>query len=188
MDASLQSPRDRSLVRIMTCLMLLCALCWVAGCSGIRGRNSTQTVSEDRFFKNPLSKRKAREIVDPDAGFAEYDLAMAKFEKKEYEVAAKEFKAIAKKFYDYPVEEDAMYMVAECYYADQRYAWAQDEYDGLIKKFPSSRYLEKTTKRLFTIASIWLNGDGTAKTDELIQVSATDVRDPEKVQRKPITH
>ncbi len=188
MDASLQSPRDPFPVRLITCVALVCALSWITGCSSMGGRNSRETVSEDRFFKNPLAKRKAREIVDPDAGFAEYDLAMAKFEKKEYAVAAKEFKAIAKKFYDYPVEEDAMYMVAECYYADQRYAWAQDEYDGLIKKFPSSRYLEKTTKRLYTIAVIWLNGDGTAKSDELIQVSATDVKEPEKVNRKPIPH
>lgn len=188
MDASHPYCCSRSLARLTACLVLVCALCWVTGCASVRGRNSTSQLSEDRFFKNPLAHRKPREIVDPDAGFDEYDAAMAKFEKKEYAVAAKEFKAVAKKFYDYPVEEDAMYMVAECYYADQRYAWAQDEYDGLIKKFPSSRYLEKTTKRLFTIASIWLNGDGTAKTDELIQVSATDVTEPEKVERKPIPH
>lgn len=187
MDASPYAPRYCSPARIATCWLLVCALGWGAGCASTQGKGVTQA-NKEPFFKNPLAKKKAREIVDPDAGFPEYDAAMARFEKKEYQAAAKEFKAIAKKYYDYPVEEDAMYMVGECYYADQRYAWAQDEFDGLIKKFPSSRYVEKSTRRLYTIAAIWLNGDGSTKTDELIQVSSTDVTEPEKVQRKPIPH
>ena len=187
MDASYQNSRCCSPVPTAGCCwLLLCALGWVVGCASTKGSGVTTQANRDPVFKNPLAQKKAREIVDPDAGFPEYDAAMVKFENKEYAAAAKEFKAIAKKFYDYPVEEDAMYMVGECYYADQRYAWAQDEYDGLIKKFPSSRYLEKTTRRLYTIASIWLNGDGSTKTDELIQVSSTDVLEPEQAQRKAV--
>lgn len=189
MDASSGYLRTALPTRCLASWLLVCALCHVLGCASTRGgalaNNDRDSIS---VFKNPLAKRKPRQIVDPDAGYAEYDLAMAKFEKKEYQAAAKEFKAIAKKFYDYPVEEDAMFMVGESYFADQRYAWAQDEYDGLIKHFPSSRYLEKSTRRLYTIASIWLNGDGSTKTDELVQVSATDVTAPEKVQRKPVPH
>ena len=190
MDASPLHSGTAFPTRLAASWLLVCALCWAVGCASTRGSGTTASNDRDdlSLFKNPMAKKKPRQIVDPDAGYAEYDLAMAKFEKKEYGVAAKEFKAIAKKFYDYPVEEDAAFMVGECYYADQRYAWAQDEYDGLIKHFPSSRYLEKSTRRLYTIASIWLNGDGTAKTDELVQVSATDVTDPEKVQRKPVPH
>lgn len=190
MDASSRYPQAAFPIRLMASWFLVCALCHGMGCASTRGSGLTADNDRDSIsiFKNPIAKKKPRQIVDPDAGYAEYDLAMAKFEKKEYQPAAKEFRAIAKKFYDYPVEEDATFMVGECYFADQRYAWAQDEYDRLIKNFPSSRYLEKSTRRLYTIASIWLNGDGSDKTEELVQVSATDVTNPEKVKRKPVPH
>ncbi|MES2789781.1 MAG: tetratricopeptide repeat protein [Planctomycetota bacterium] len=188
MDASSQQPGHCIAARDIACWLLICALSWSAGCAGTGSKATGSQVTSNSVFRNPFGKKPAREVIDPDAGFDEYDVAMAKFNKKEYDAAAKEFKVIAKKFYDYPVEEDAMFMVGECHFAQQRYAHAQDDYDGMIKKFPSSRYLEKSTRRLYTIAAIWLNGDGSTKTDELIQVSSTDVTTPEKVERKPIPH
>lgn len=185
MDASFTFSRHFP-SRFAVCGLLICALCWLAGCSSIRGKGGTAQASSKPLFTSPFDKKKTREIVDPEAGMDEYDASMVKFEKQEYDVAAKEFKALAKQYYDYPVEEDALFMVAECRFAEQRYGWAQDGYDGLIKKFPSTRYLEKSTRRLYTIAAIWLNGDGTTKTDELIQVSATDVTKPDVAQHKPV--
>lgn len=186
MDAS--SPTIGFLIsrHFAVCWLLICALIWGAGCASSGGKSTGAQATTNSIFKTPFEKKKPREIVDPDAGFDEYDLAMARFEKKEYDEAAKQFKAIAKKYYDYPVEEDALYMVAESRFAAGRYAWAQDGYDGLIKKFPSSRYLEKSTRRLYAIAAIWLNGDGSTKTEELVQVSATDVTKPDAVQRKKL--
>lgn len=166
------------------CMLLVCALIVATGCASGAAGKTTKVSAPASILHNPFAKKPPREIIDPDAGLAEYDLAVAKYEKKDYDGAIKDLKAIVKKFYDYPVEEDALFMIGECRFAQQRYAWAQDDYDRLIKKYPSTRYLEKSTRRLYAIGAIWLNGDGTAKTDELLQVSATDVTDPQSVKRK----
>lgn len=189
MEASFKPRRWNRMARLSACGLLLCTLCWVTGCAGMRGKKSDTAVSSQSTFKNLFeSRKKTREIIDPEAGLDEYDLAMVKFEEKKYDEAANDFKAVAKKFYDYPVEEDALFMVAECRFAAKRYGWAQDGYDGLIKKYPSTRYLEKSTRRLYAIGAMWLNGDGSSDTKELIQVSATDVTQPESVERKPMVH
>jgi len=182
MDASCH--RRRHLIPRAACwpfAVLMYALMVAAGCaSGGIGKSGQST----SLFKNPIGKQPRREVIDPEAGLEEFDAAMAKHDKQDYEGAIADFKVIVKKYYDYPVEEDAMFMIGECRFKQERYAWAQDAYDGLIKKYPSTRYLEKSTRRLFAIGAIWLNGDGTPKTEELMQVSATDVKDPEAVQRK----
>lgn len=185
MDASFKPFPVLSYARWLACWMLCCALCTAMGCASTRGKGAdAQASSSNAFTRMFETKKKTREIIDPEAGLDEYDAAVAKFNQKDYETAAKEFKAIAKKFYDYPVEEDALYMLAECRFAQKRYAWAQDAYDGLIKKYPSTRYLEKSTRNLYAIGAIWLNGDDSSDTKELIQVSATDVTQPSAVKRK----
>jgi outer membrane protein assembly factor BamD (BamD/ComL family) len=187
------------LLRVAPCslawsLAAVCALIVTgSGCATGKSSPGTSVLGKEdsnkngSFFYNPFAKKPPRTIIDPDAGLDEYDAAVAKFEKKEYEAAAKDFKGLIKKYYDYPVEEDAMYMLGETRYAEKKYAWAQDAYDGLLKKYPSTRHLEKSTRRLFAIGAIWLNGDGSEKTEELLQVSATDVTDPQAVQRKELT-
>lgn len=187
------------LLRIAPCslawsMAIACALIVTgSGCATGRKSPGTSVLGKDDSSKttsgiyNPFAKKAPRTIIDPDAGLDEYDAAVAKYEKQDYEAATKDFKGLIKKYYDYPVEEDAMYMLGETYYAQKKYAWAQDAYDGLLKKYPSTRHLEKSTRRLFAIGAIWLNGDGSDKADELLQVSATDVTDPQAVQRKEIT-
>lgn len=185
MDASVQNRDGFRLGRIAWLVVLSCALTLGTGCATGRSSSAGKT-AESSFFKNPFANKPRREVIDPEAGLEEYDAAVAKYEKKDYDGAVADFKTIAKKYYDYPVEEDSMFMIAECRFAQKRYAWAQDAYDGLIKKYPSTRYLEKSTRRLYAIGATWLNGDGNEKTDELMQVSATDVKDPQAVQRKPM--
>jgi outer membrane protein assembly factor BamD (BamD/ComL family) len=173
-------------------LVTVCALLASAGCASMSGKKSTvsnsdfskKDVESASFLKNPFAKKPPRQIIDPELGLPEFDAAMVKYEKKDYTGAEEDFKAIVKKFYDYPVEEEALFMIAECRFDEKRYAWAQEGYDALIKKYPSTRYLEKSTRRLYAIGAIWLNGDGSAKTDELMQVSATDVTDPDSAKHK----
>lgn len=188
MEASNQLHNHLSLSRYLACWLLVCAVGGSVGCSTTTRRDTAKTGGLNQFSNLLHHKQKAREIIDPEAGLDEYDAAMVKFEKKQYDEAAQDFKAIAKKFYDYPVEEDALFMVAECRFAAKRYAWAQDAYDGLIKKYQSTRYLEKATKRLYAIGAIWLNGEENTDTTELVQVSASDVREPKTVQRKPVPY
>lgn len=59
-----------------------------------------------------------------------------------------------------PIEEDALFMVAECQFAQKRYSWAQDSYDELLERYPSSRHLDDATRRLFDIAHTWMGVPG----------------------------
>ena len=83
-------------------------------------------------------------------------------------------KKVAKKYKESPVAEEALFLVAEARFARQRYAWAQDGYDELIKQFPSTRYLDQATRRLFTIAQIWLQSPTAVTVDDIQQVNFED--------------
>src|SRR5690606_7646769 len=65
--------------------------------------------------------------------------------------------------YGDPIEEDALFMVAQCQFAQKKYSWAQDSYDRLLEKYPSTRHLDEVTGRLFEIAHTWM---GFPKPDE----------------------
>ncbi len=58
--------------------------------------------------------------------------------------------------YGDPVEEDALFMVAECRYHQKKYSWAQDSYGELIERYPATRHLDAVTRRLFEIAHMWM--------------------------------
>lgn len=58
--------------------------------------------------------------------------------------------------YGDPIEEDALFMIAECQFAQKKYSWAQDSYDTLLEKYPSTRHLDDTTRRMFDIAHEWM--------------------------------
>jgi len=55
------------------------------------------------------------------------------------------------------IEEDSLYMAAESQYAQQKYAAAQESYEDLLVRYPSTRHLDPTTRRLFAIARYWLD-------------------------------
>jgi tetratricopeptide (TPR) repeat protein len=46
-------------------------------------------------------------------------------------------------------------MIAECQFQRERYSWAQDSYDRLVKEFPGTRYLNTYARRQFEIARFW---------------------------------
>lgn len=58
--------------------------------------------------------------------------------------------------YGDPLEEDALFMLAECQFAQRRYPYAQDSYDDLLNRYPSTRHLDAVTRRLFRISQYWL--------------------------------
>lgn len=55
-----------------------------------------------------------------------------------------------------PIEEDALFMKAECQFDQKRYATAQDSYDALLTRYPSTRHLDAVSRRYFRIARYWL--------------------------------
>lgn len=55
-----------------------------------------------------------------------------------------------------PIEEDALFMKAECQFDQKKYAHAQDSYDDLLTRYPSTRHLDSVSRRYFEIARYWL--------------------------------
>ena len=117
-------------------------------------------------------------------GLQEYDAAQRLFDAGEFHAAENSFQALARQreragktwsdkwkslfesekqaakglfgSYGDPIEEDALFMVAECQFAQKKYSWAQDSYGALLEKYPSTRHLDDVTRRLFFVAQVWL--------------------------------
>lgn len=170
--------------------LLLCA--FISGCSMFGDRSSSFSAWKAPWTKNktdrpsidgirgPMQRVMQASIwkrdrdsafIEPALGAAEYKQANDKFKAGEFKAAEKEFKAIVKKYKNDPIKEDAQFMVAECQYARKRYAWAQDSYDQLLIDFPSTRHLDQTTKRLFTIARYWLQEPSFVTGNDVQQVN-----------------
>jgi len=157
-----------------------------SGPSGVEGPLE-QRLKADRW------NRERRLNNDPKmrAALAEYDGAMKLYDAGQYKESEKAFKKLVKnrratyenwgdrfrgafgfkddldldtiKTYGDPIEEDSMFMVAESQFRQRAYSWAQDSYDELLQKYPSTRHMEDSTHRLLSIAMYWL--DYTAESD-----------------------
>ena len=112
----------------------------------------------------------------------EFQRAENLYDEQRYKAAEKAFKQIAKKYKrktfnmwgegisnkdiyqgtennkyaNKQIVEDALFMLAESQYQQKKYAAAQDAYSALVKEFPSTRYLNVYTRRMFSIARYWL--------------------------------
>lgn len=79
----------------------------------------------------------------------------ALFRKQQYADAADRFADSAKRSPDSPLQEDAMFMLAESYFFSDNYPKANDAYESLLKKYPNTRRLDDVIKRQFAIAHYW---------------------------------
>ena len=163
-------------------LTLAVLSCWgTTGCQVPLKTAVNNVLQAPNYFarKDDKAAARAREAaLHPERGLPEYDAAEALYNAEKYAEAEKALKKVAKDFKDYPVEEDALFLLAECRYKQKLYTKAQDAYGTLVKKYPSTRHLEESTRRLYTIATIWLDPNGKHSAEELVQVSAEDVTDP----------
>jgi TolA-binding protein len=102
---------------------------------------------------------KAKEAVGlgPNEQFAREAYAEGNrlFRAKQYRAAAKQFQTAAKRGPHSPIEQDAMFMLAESYFFDDRYIKARDAYDALVKEHPNTRYLDTVIDREWSIARYW---------------------------------
>lgn len=151
------------------------------------GTEEIQGPTERSLNSLSQQKRREELKSDPNSGMAadfdRYEQAVAIYEQGEYAKAEKLFKQLVKdrravyesfgdrwrrwwgldegydpfKHYGDPIEEDALFMLAECQFARQRYAYAQDSYDDLLNRYPATRHLERSTRQLFRIARYWLD-------------------------------
>jgi outer membrane protein assembly factor BamD (BamD/ComL family) len=153
---------------------------WCSFSSGCTSMLLDKKVDVKNIF-GPIG-RKAREAVEiserdplaPMEGIEELDAARKLYDEQKYSEALAGFQKVAKKYKDKPIEEEAMFMVAESYFRMQQYPAAQDAYDELFKKYPSTKFLEQSTQHLFEIALYWLDSPKPATEVELAHFSRDD--------------
>lgn len=93
----------------------------------------------------------------------------------EYAAAAKQLKKIASDYKGTSAGEEAQFRLAECWYALERYPKAQDGYDQLFADYPSTRFVQPATKRMYAIAQKWLDLADPAHRSKIRMVSAVEV-------------
>ncbi|MGD9634326.1 MAG: outer membrane protein assembly factor BamD [Pirellulales bacterium] len=99
------------------------------------------------------------------------------FEEKSYGAAAEAYAKAADRAVDMRIKEDALFMLGESYYFDDRCIKARDAYNELADKFPSTRYLDKLVEREWAIAR-YLEAYATAHYDVPMSPNAWDKTRP----------
>lgn len=79
------------------------------------------------------------------------ELALA----KEHKAAGKKFLAAAKRWPDSSLEEDALFLSGENFFAADEYPDAHKAYEKLLKSHEYTQHLDKVTRRLFAMAQYW---------------------------------
>jgi len=69
--------------------------------------------------------------------------------------AAKLFQKAAKRWPDSVLEEDALFLAGECCYFADNYSGALKNYEKLVTKHRSTKYMDTSTMRLFRIGRYW---------------------------------
>ncbi len=94
----------------------------------------------------------------PDGRKAEqiYTEADALYHEGKYKEARKLFKKAGSSWPDSSLEEDAMFMTAECEFFLDEYPDASDTYANLLDKYENSRHLDVVVTRQFAIARYWM--------------------------------
>jgi len=81
------------------------------------------------------------------------------FREKKYKAAADQFETAISRGPHSSIEQDAMFMLAESYFFDDRYIKARDAYDGLVKEHANTRYMDTVIDREWKIARYWEEKD-----------------------------
>ena len=168
------------------CGMLLLTLLSLNGCSsfsrdaetGMYGTAAPQGVNgwRDRFRSAFSFGRKEASPLEMGRRFSpeerrEVEVCRETFEQGKYEEAIALCKKATKKFKESSLGEEAQFYLAESWFALGRYAKAQDGYDQLFEDYPSTRYVEPATRKLYAIARLWLEVAEPGAQSEIRQVS-----------------
>lgn len=105
------------------------------------------------------------------AGAKELEAALAELKAGKTWTGERHLKKIVKTYRESPVAEEAQFQLAESQFNRQRYSLAQDSYDELVKQFPSTRYLDQVTRRMFTIGRTWLQFPEIVTSNDVQQVN-----------------
>lgn len=103
-------------------------------------------IAIEKSFHTPPNEQLARQ---------RYEEGEVLFRKKSYKESAAKYHEAAQLAPDSGVEEDAMFMEAESLFFADKYPYANDAYNALVKQYSSTRHLDKVSTRQFAIAQYW---------------------------------
>jgi outer membrane protein assembly factor BamD (BamD/ComL family) len=180
----MSSPGDRL-------VMLLAAVCCaIAGCRSTVDSVDIKDVygPAGRHAKNALAEAQRAAEGGERAGAEELEAAHQLYKEEKYTEARKAYRKLVKKYSqkktkNEAVEEEALFYQAESDFQLGHYPAAQDGYEELLKKFPSTGFVERATKRLYHIARFWLNSPKPPSEIEL--ASFTDDDGEERLKELP---
>lgn len=121
-------------------------------------KEEEETSFFDNFSPEKISKNVKKAVgLGPDEKIARaaYAEGEALYQEKKYDEAAAKFATAVSRWPDTSLEEDALFMQAECYFFSDQYNKANDTYAKLLKKYEFSRHLDKSVARLFAIGRYW---------------------------------
>ena len=131
-------PVRQGICRSWIVLALAALGCGPAGCKSTLDDVNIKDVygPAGRHSKNLVEQAKRDIKGDPEAGLEEFNAARKLYDEQNYVAARKAFKKIVKKYKkkSEPIEEDALFYLAECDFQLARYPGAQDGYDELDRK------------------------------------------------------
>ncbi len=81
-----------------------------------------------------------------------------------------------------PIEEDAIFGIAQCQFMQGRLADAEETYSALLKEYPATRHLDDVSRQLFRISREWL-GFPDPNDEEIVRVAYGE-RPPTIEQRR----
>jgi outer membrane protein assembly factor BamD (BamD/ComL family) len=92
---------------------------------------------------------------DEEMGRAALREADDLFRQGKYTEAIKSYKTAAFRWPDSIIEEDALFLLGECYFFTDDYPEASDTFLELLKKYSNTRHLDKVMHRQFAIGRYW---------------------------------
>lgn len=175
--------------RLVTLLAAVCC-CAFAGCRSTVDSVDIKDVygPAGRHAKNAVADAERAAEGGERVGSEELAAAHKLYDAQNYAEARKAFRKLVKKYTqkktkNEAVEEEALFYQAESDFQLGHYPAAQDGYEELLKKIPSTRFLELSTKRLYNIARYWLNSPKPPSEIEL--ASFTDDNGEERLKELP---
>lgn len=189
----------RNLKHLCFTFVFCCTLGLLTGCSmdfgKLAGRPDTPFWDVDNI-KGPLApssiglmsgkdqkSRNREKLLMSGQGEKELEAAVQMYEDGKRNDAVKKYASIAKRYNETTTGEEAQFRYATAMYKANVFAKASDAYTQLLTDYPSTRYMDDSTKRLFRISRYWLDLTSDTPSGEILQASA-EVEQTEKPTKR----
>lgn len=146
-------------------LGLVLAVASASGCAAISAADEKHLLGKEKGSGKPnldiggKLKRSYNNYMglspDETAARAVYAEGEKLYQEAKVKEALEKFKVSAARWPDSALEEDSMFMQAECLFFTDQYAKAMEAYQLVVKKYQNTKHLETISSRLFVIGRYW---------------------------------